>query len=142
MKPFPTSKLGFTLAGMLALIVPSARADPSGTTGNEFTIDFVDIGNADDAAFDDTAPDFSSPYGGISYTYRMATYEISQDAITKATTGLPGGLASASAGAWSGGRPAANMTWYEAAASVMIQRNWPQHLRFWLQAKFLSDQSL
>jgi formylglycine-generating enzyme required for sulfatase activity len=47
----------------------------------------------------------------------MGTYEISQDAITKATAG---GLASVVAGAWGASQPAANMTWFEAAAFV----NW------------------
>ena len=93
-------------------------ADTFGTTGNEFTIDFVNIGNAGNA--DDAGAGggiYSSPYGGVPYTYRMGTYEISQDAITKATAG---GLANVTAGAWSGSQPAADMTWYAAAAFV----NW------------------
>ena len=111
-------KLGITLAGVLALIVVPTSADTFGTTGNEFTIDFVDIGNAGNA--DDAGAgggSYFSPYGGVSYTYRMGTYEISQNAITNATAS---GLTNVNAGSFAGNRPAADMTWYEAAAFV----NW------------------
>ena len=40
-----------------------------GTSGNEFTIDFVNIGNAGNAA--DT-----TTYGAVPYAYRMGKYEI------------------------------------------------------------------
>ena len=81
-----------------------------GTTGNEFTIDFVDISNAGNAA--DT-----TTYGAVPYEYRIGTYEITQDAITKATAS---GMANVTAGPWTGNQPAANISWYEAAAFV----NW------------------
>jgi formylglycine-generating enzyme required for sulfatase activity len=45
----------------------------------------------------------------------MGKYEISQLQITKATQI---GMANVSAGAWSGSQPAANISWYEAAAFV------------------------
>jgi MYXO-CTERM domain-containing protein len=89
---------------------PSAQADTFGTSGNEFTIDFVNIGNAGNAA--DT-----TGYGAVPYQYRVGTYEITQDAITKATAS---GMANVTAGAWTGSQPAANISWYEAAAFV----NW------------------
>jgi len=47
----------------------------------------------------------------------MGVTEVSQDWITKATNL---GMANVTAGAWAGNQPAANMTWYEAAAFV----NW------------------
>jgi hypothetical protein len=81
-----------------------------GTSGNEFTIDFVNIGNAGNAA--DT-----TTYGAVPYEYRMGKYEISQNAITKATAS---GMTGVTAGPWTGDQPAANITWYEAAAFV----NW------------------
>ena len=112
-----TSKLGITLAGVLVLIASPAYADSFGTTGNEFTIDFVNIGNpgnADDAGAGGGI--YSSPYGGVPYVYRMGTYEISQDAITKATAS---GLLNVTTDG-TGLRPAADMTWFEAAAFV----NW------------------
>jgi sulfatase modifying factor 1 len=89
---------------------PAAQADIFGTSGNEFTIDFVNIGNAGNAA--DT-----TGYGAVPYDYRVGTYEITQDAITKATAS---GMANVTAGAWTGNQPAANISWYEAAAFV----NW------------------
>jgi formylglycine-generating enzyme len=60
---------------------------------------------------------YFSSYGGVSYGYRMGTYEISQDAITKATNL---GMTNVTAGAWAGSKPAASTTWFEAAAFV----NW------------------
>ena len=101
----PALAAAFTLA-----IQPAAQADTFGTGGNEFTIDFVNIGNAGNAA--DT-----TGYGAVPYEYRVGTYEISQDAITKATLS---GMADVTAGAWTGNQPAANISWYEAAAFV----NW------------------
>ena len=89
-------------------IQPSAQADTFGTSGNEFTIDFVNIGNAGNAA--DT-----TGYGAVPYEYRVGTYEITQDAITKATAS---GMSNVTARPWTGNQPAANITWYEAAAFV------------------------
>ena len=101
------------VAAMLAtftLSINSAQADMFGTSGNEFTIDFVNIGNAGNAA--DT-----TGYGAVPYAYRVGTYEITQDAIDKATAS---GMSNVTAGAWTGNQPAANISWYEAAAFV----NW------------------
>jgi hypothetical protein len=95
-------------AAVTLSIQPSAQADTFGTSGNEFTIDFVNIGNTGNAA--DT-----TGYGAVPYEYRASTYEISQDAITKATAS---GMANVTAGAWTGNQPAANIQWYEAAAFV------------------------
>ena len=87
----------------------SAHADTfGGGTTNEFTIDFVNIGNTGNAA--DT-----TGYGAVPYEYRASTYEITQNAITKATAS---GMANVSAGAWSNNQPAATISWYEAAAFV------------------------
>ncbi len=97
-------------AAVTLSIQPSAQADTFGTSGNEFTIDFVNIGNAGNAADTNT-------YGAVPYEYRMGIYEISQDAITKATAS---GMANVTAGAWTGNQPAATISWYEAAAFV----NW------------------
>ena len=119
MKTNLAHKLGITLAGVLALTITSAHADTFGSGGNAFTIDFVNIGNAGNA--DDVnnpygnPGDGGTPFGGVSYAYRMGTYEISQDAITKATNQ---GMTNVTAGAWGASQPAANMTWFEAAAFV------------------------
>jgi len=96
-------------AAVTLSIQPSAQADTwGGGTTNEFTVDFVNIGNAGNAA--DT-----TTYGAVPYEYRASIYEISQDAITKATAS---GMANVTAGAWTGNQPAATINWYEAAAFV------------------------
>ncbi len=111
------------LAAALAIVVAlgwvaatAARADSFGIGANTFTIDFVDIGNAgntDDIGLGGGV--YSSPYGGVSYGYRMGAYEIPQDAITKATNL---GLTNVVSGPWTGNQPATSITWYEAAAFV------------------------
>ena len=97
------------LAAFTLSIQPSTQADTFGTSGNEFTIDFVDIGNTGNAA------DTTTTYGAVPYVYRAGKYEITQDAITKATAS---GMANVTAGAWTGNQPAATINWYEAAAFV------------------------
>jgi formylglycine-generating enzyme required for sulfatase activity len=97
------------LATFTLSVPPSAQADTfGGGTTNEFTIDFVAIGNTGNAA--DT-----TTYGAVPYEYRTGKNEISQLQITKATQI---GMANVSAGAWTESQPAANITWYEAAAFV------------------------
>jgi hypothetical protein len=94
------------------------QADTFGIGPNEFTIGFVTIGNPgnlNDAGAGGGI--YSSPYGGVGYSYRMGIYEIPQDAINKATAS---GMTNVTAGAFSGNKPAGNMTWYECAAFV----NW------------------
>ena len=99
------------LAAFTLSIQPSAQADTfGGGTSNEFTVEFVAIGNTGNAA--DT-----TTYGAVPYEYRASIYEISQNDITKATAG---GLSNVTAGTYLGDKPAANITWYEAAAFV----NW------------------
>jgi formylglycine-generating enzyme required for sulfatase activity len=110
----------FAVLSTLALGVKltTAHADTFGSGGNAFTINFVDIGNAGNA--DDAGAGgglYALPYGGVSYGFRMGVTEVPQDWITKATNL---GMTNVTAGAWTGLRPAANMTWYEAAAFV----NW------------------
>jgi formylglycine-generating enzyme required for sulfatase activity len=106
-----------TLLSMLVAVgmIGSAAAqiyssDTFGTGDNQFSIDFTTIGNPGNAA--DT-----TTYGAVPYEYRMGKYEISQEAITKATAS---GMTDVTAGAWTGNQPAANISWYGAAAFV----NW------------------
>jgi formylglycine-generating enzyme len=116
MKPMmAVAAFGLAL-GMMA--TTNLHADTFGSGANTFTIDFVDVGNAGNA--NDAGAGgglYSSPYGGVAYDYRMGTYEISQDMITKATNL---GMTNVTAGAYTGDEPAASMQWYEAAAFV----NW------------------
>ena len=100
--------VGLLFAAFSLSAPTAAQADTFGTSGNEFTIDFVDIGNAGNAA--DT-----TTYGAVAYSYRAGTREISQDAIDKATAS---GMTDVTAGPWTGDQPAASLNWYEAAAFV------------------------
>jgi formylglycine-generating enzyme required for sulfatase activity len=106
--PARSSIVAALFAAVTLSIQSSAQADTFGTSGNEFTINFVNIGNAGNAA--DT-----TSYGAVPYEYRASTYEITQDAINKATAS---GMTNVTAGPWTGNQPAANLNWYEAAAFV------------------------
>jgi formylglycine-generating enzyme required for sulfatase activity len=107
-------KRSYLVAALLAVFTLNSSLQAElvtfGSGANTFNIDFLNIGNAGNAA--DT-----TTYGAVPYEYRMGKYEISQDAITKATAS---GMANVTAGAWTGNQPAANIDWYEAAAFV----NW------------------
>ncbi|MCX7386339.1 MAG: hypothetical protein NTX48_06700 [Planctomycetales bacterium] len=48
--------------------------------GNQFTMNFVDIGNAGNA--DDTTGR-PNPAGAVGYAYGLGKYEVSEDMITK-----------------------------------------------------------
>ncbi len=108
MNQMSPSIVAVLFAAFTLIIQPSTQADTFGTSGNEFTIDFVDIGNTGNTA--DT-----TSYGAVPYDYRAGKYEITQDAITKATAS---GMANVTAGPWTGNQPAATISWYEAAAFV------------------------
>ncbi len=82
-----TAVLAFGLA--LMITETALRADTFGSGGNEFTIDFVTVGNPGNA--DDSGAGggiYSSPYGGVATASAWDVYEISQDQITKATASL------------------------------------------------------
>ena len=103
-----SSSVAALFAAVTLSIQPSAQADTFGSGTNTFTIPFVPIGNAGNIAD-------STTYGAVPYEYRASTYEITQDAITKATAS---GMANVTAGPWTGNQPAASISWYEAAAFV------------------------
>ncbi|MEM1060651.1 MAG: SUMF1/EgtB/PvdO family nonheme iron enzyme [Verrucomicrobiota bacterium] len=87
-----------------------AQADTFGNGENIFTIDFVAVGDAGN-------PDDNTGYGAVGYDYRISTYEVSEQMITKANTLGGLGLTQDSRGA---NRPATSMSWNEAARFV----NW------------------
>jgi formylglycine-generating enzyme len=99
---------GFALASTAE--AGPVSVDTFGSGANTFTVDFVNIGDTGNAA--DT-----TGYGDVAYQYRMGTYEISQDVIDMATAS---GMANVTAGVYTGNQPAADISWYEAAAFV----NW------------------
>lgn len=85
-------------------------ADTFGSGTNTFMIDFTEVGNPGNG-------DDSTGFGGVSYTFRIGVYEISQDQITAATNS---GLVGVTGGDWTGSQPASGLSWYEAAMFV----NW------------------
>ena len=94
-----------------------AMADTFGTGTNQFTIDFVNIGNPGNAA------DTLYPSGKVDYVYRMGTYEISRDMITKANAAGSLGITLADMTSYGGNvgtHPATGVSWNEAARFV----NW------------------
>ena len=122
MKQMAAVALGLAL-GMMTN--GTALADTFGTGANTFTIDFVNVGNAGNA--NDVGPN-GELYGGVAHNFRMGTFEVSRDAITKAnaTVALGGGnlgitLADMTSFGGNGvNRPAAGVSWNEAARFV----NW------------------
>ena len=105
------------LCSLTAALVTSAHADTFGSGGNAFTIDFVTIGNPGNANDSGTTGLYFTPYGGVGYTYRMGTYEVSEDMIAKANT-LGGLLITKDTRGVN--KPATSVSWNEAARYV----NW------------------
>ncbi|MEM1057883.1 MAG: SUMF1/EgtB/PvdO family nonheme iron enzyme [Verrucomicrobiota bacterium] len=88
----------------------AAFADTFGSAGNTFTIDFVSIGNAGNAAD-------SNGRGSVATPYRISTYEVSEDMVSKANAAGGLGISQSSRGA---NFPTSNVSWNEAARFV----NW------------------
>ena len=86
-----------------------------GIGANQFSIDFVEIGNPGNEA--DTTG-YPNPVGRVDYVYNLGKYEISRDMIIKANAA--GGLGitlqdMTSYGGNGANRPATGISWYEAA---------------------------
>ncbi len=93
---------------------------PIQSGANEFTIDFVPIGNPGNTADTTGSP---NPAGKVDYFYRMGKYEISRDMITKASAAGGLGITLADMSSYGGNgvdRPATGVTWNEAGRFV----NW------------------
>ena len=111
------NSMNLRLLAILCLLAMPAFADTFGSGANQFDIDFTTIGNAGNAA-DDTG------YGAVGHTYRIGTYEVSRDMITKYNA-LGGGPAITMQDMTSYGgngvdKPATGVSWNEAARFV----NW------------------
>jgi formylglycine-generating enzyme required for sulfatase activity len=88
----------------------TSTTDTFGSGSNQFSIDFVAIGNSGNS--NDT-----TGYGGVPYEYRIGKYAISENQMDAAASN---GLNGMRPGDWTGDQPASVMTWYQAAAFV----NW------------------
>jgi len=91
-----------------------------GSGANQFSIDFVTIGNPNNLADPNASP---RPAGAVSYIYRMGKYEVSRDMITKANAEGSLGISMYSMTSYGGNgsnRPATFVKWNEAMAFV----NW------------------
>ena len=85
-----------------------------GSGANQFTMDFVTIGNPGNAA--DTRWSLG-PVGSVAYTYNLGKYEVSRGMIDKANAEGSLGITYQSSTA---DKPAMGISWYEAAKFV----NW------------------
>jgi len=110
----------FRLLAMLVLSGIAAQAqtitETFGSGANQFTIDFVEIGNPGNAA--DTLG-----VGSVAYNYNLGKYEVNRDMVFKANTSgsLEITMADMSSYRADGGNwPVTGVTWYEAAQFV----NW------------------
>jgi hypothetical protein len=90
-------------------------ADTFGSGANQFSIDFVTIGNPGNAGFPLGAP--VHLIGKLDYLYRIGKYEISEDMINRANAAGGLGITHDNRGA---NKPATSVSWYKAAKFV----NW------------------
>ena len=104
-----------TLMMAAALVAVGAQADSFGSGGNAFTLDFVNIGGAGNAAD-------ASGYGAVGYNYRIGSHEISLDQFAKAHAASGNTIGSGNEGYWNDGTrtvgtagPAGFVSWNEAA---------------------------
>jgi len=91
-----------------------------GSGANQFTMDFVTIGNPGNAADTTGSP---NPAGSVAYTYNLGKYEVSRDMITKANSAGSLGITLRDMTTYAGNgvnKPATGIDWYEAAKFV----NW------------------
>jgi formylglycine-generating enzyme required for sulfatase activity len=91
-----------------------------GSGANQFTMDFVTIGNPGNAADTTGSP---NPVGSVAYSYKIGKYEVSRDMITKANSAGSLGITMSDMNSYGGNgvnKPATGTSWYEAAKYV----NW------------------
>ena len=91
-----------------------------GTGANQFSIEFVQIGNAGNAADITGTP---NPVGSVGYVYNIAKYEVSRGIIEKVNASGGLGIAMWDMAAWGFGsneanQPATGMSWFTIARFV------------------------
>ncbi|MFO0911797.1 MAG: SUMF1/EgtB/PvdO family nonheme iron enzyme [Pirellulales bacterium] len=96
---------------------PTLLGDTFGNGADQFTIDFVTIGNPGNRADRTGSP---NPAGGVPYVYRMGTYEISRNMVQQANRQGQLGITldSPAVPIFDPDDPATGVTWNEAARFV------------------------
>ena len=115
-----TAVLCVVMAGIWLSNASVAGVITFGSGDNQFNMEFVAIGNANNA--DDTTGN-PNPAGKVEYNYQMGKFEVSRDMVSKATTEGSLGITMAdmsSSGGNGVNRPATGVSWEEAARFV----NW------------------
>ena len=112
------------ILSLLALVYQSASAtsllESFGSGATAFTMEFVTIGNPNNAADTTGRP---NPVGSVAYTYNLGKHEVSRDMITKANAAGSLGITLEDMSSYGGNgllRPATGISYYEAAKYV----NW------------------
>jgi hypothetical protein len=115
-------KLIYSVVALASLLTNSyaqtITTQTFGTGANAFTMDFVEIGNPNNAADTTGKP---NPAGSVSYVYNLGKYEISRDMINKANLAGELGIVMADMGIYGGNglnKPASGISWFEAASFV------------------------
>jgi len=106
--------LGYQTASAQSLL------ETFGSGANQFTMEFVTIGNPGNAPDTTGSP---IPAGSVAYTYNLGKYEVSRDMITKANAAGSLGITLQDMTNYGGNgvnKPATGVSWYEAAKYV----NW------------------
>ena len=114
----------FLILCLLALGYQTASAtsllETFGSGANQFSMEFVTIGNPNNAADTTGTP---NPAGSVAYIYNLGKHEVSRDMITKANAAGSLGITLYDMSSYGGNgvnRPATGVSWYEAATYV----NW------------------
>ena len=108
------------IISLLALGYQTASAqlvtESFGSGDNAFTIDFVTIGNPNNAA--DTPGRIPKPTGSVAYIYNLGKYEVSRGQIDKANAAGSLGITLYDMSSYGGNgllKPATGISWWEAA---------------------------
>jgi len=104
----------FVAVAVVTACTSLASADTFGSGANQFTLDFVDIGNPNNTADTTGSPNLA---GAVPYVYRIGKYEVSEDMINKANTVGGLGITKDTRGT---DKPATGISWNEAARFI----NW------------------
>ncbi len=118
-------RVALALTTLAGLVTPAhAGFVTFGTSGNQFTMEFVAIGNPGNTADNTGAP---NPAGSVGYTYDIGKFEVSRDMINKYNASFGNAnarvITMADMTSYGGNginKPATDITWNEAARFV----NW------------------